>query len=200
MLKDKKVEITKKDYLAFRYFAFLYDYTGLVTVFWVCILSAFVLVDYIITRRNLLIALIAVFMPASYINSIFFKLPKTAKEEYDSGAFSNPKFTLSLTGDTLSILRENSKVSEIQLTKLYSAFETYRQFCFFVSKNNYIILPKNLLTDEETKFVHKTVKSLPRANRKNPFQVELRTTLKNLFMLIFITICAVIMIISYKMT
>lgn len=198
MIKDKKVEITKRDYLTFRYFAFLYDYTEVLTVLWVCAVSIFILFDFFITRRNLIIALIALFMPISYINSIFFKLPENAKKEYDSHTFSNPEFTLSITEETLTIIRESSTPSVIELKKLNSAFETLKQFCFFVSKNNYIILPKNLLSEKELDFVRKTIKSLPKANRKNPFSQGIKSALKNVFMMAFITICAVIMVLAYK--
>lgn len=198
MIKDKKIEISKKDYLTFRYFAFLYDYTELFTVLWVCAVSIFILFDFFTTRRNLIIALIALFMPISYINSIFFKLPENAKKEYDSRTFSNPEYTLSVTGKNLTISRETSTPSVIELDKLHSAFETFKQFCFFISNNNYIILPKNILSDDELSFLRKTIKSLPKANRKNPFSQGVKAALKNIFMLAFITICAVLMILAYK--
>lgn len=198
MIKDKKIEISKKDYLTFRYFAFLYDYTELFTVLWVCAVSIFILFDFFTTRRNLIIALIALFMPISYINSIFFKLPENAKKEYDSRTFSNPEYTLSVTSKNLTISRETSTPSVIELDKLHSAFETFKQFCFFISNNNYIILPKNILSDDELSFLRKTIKSLPKANRKNPFSQGVKAALKNIFMLAFITICAVLMILAYK--
>ena len=200
MIKDKKIEISKKDYLTFRYFAFLYDYTEVFTVLWVCLVSIFILCDFFITRRNLIIALIALFMPISYINSIFFKLPEKAKKEYDSHTFSNPEFTLSITNESLTISRQTSTHSVIELNKLHSAFETFKQFCFFVSNNNYIILPKNLLSEDEFNFLRKTIKSLPKATRKNPFSQGIKSALKNIFMLAFITICAVLMILAYKIT
>lgn len=200
MIKDKKIEISKKDYLTFRYFAFLYDYTELFTVLWVCAVSIFILFDFFTTRRNLIIALIALFMPISYINSIFFKLPENAKKEYDSRTFSNPEYTLSVTIKNLTISRETSTPSVIELDKLHSAFETFKQFCFFISNNNYIILPKNILSDDELSFLRKTIKSLPKANRKNPFSQGVKAALKNIFMLAFITICAVLMILAYKIT
>ena len=183
MIKDKKVEITKKDYLTFRYFAFLYDYSEVLTVLWVCAVSIFILCDFFITRRNLIIALIALFMPISYINSIFFKLPNKAKKEYESHTFSNPEFTLSITDENLIISRETSTPSAIELKKLSSAFETCKQFCFFISKNNYIILPKNILTDDELSFVRKTIKSLPKEKKKNPFSQGVKAMLKNVFMM-----------------
>ena len=200
MIKDKKVEISKKDYLTFRYFAFLYDYTGVATVIWVSLLSLFVLWDYFMTQRSFLIAAIAIFMLASYIRSIFFTLPQSARTEYDSGTFPNPKFTLSLSGSIITIVRESSTPSEIELKSLYSAFETYSQFCFFISKNNYIILPKNLLTKEESAYVRSAIKALPRTNRRNPFSVGMKATVKNIATLAFITACAVLLIISYKVS
>lgn len=200
MLKNKHVKITQKDYITFRYFAFLYDYTGIATIIWVSLLSLFVLWDYFMTQRSIIIAVIGVYMIISYINSIFVKLPKTAKEEYQAGTFPNPQFAISLTDSSLSILRENSTPSEIDLTSLYSAFETLKQFCFFISKNNYIILPKNILTDEEIKFVRSVITALPRKNRRNPFSVGIKATVKNIATLAFVTVCAVIIIISYKVT
>lgn len=198
MLKNREITITEKDYLTFRYFAFLYDYSSITTVFWVTAISIAVLVDYAINQRNLLIALIGAFMIINYIQSIFFKMPETAKSEYSSRRFPNSEYTFSLSESTLTIIRENSKNSEIELTSLHSAFETFHQFCFFISQNNYVILPKNRLSDEEKKFVRRTIFSLPRKNRKNPFAPGLKTSLKNLFMILFITICAIIMIIAYK--
>ena len=139
-------------------------------------------------------------MLVSYVNSIFVKLPKTAKEEYNAGTFSNPHYTISLSDDTLSIMRETSTPSVIKLQSLYSAYETIKQFCFFVSKNNYIILPKSILTDEEKKYIRSVIWALPRKNRRNPFSAGLKTTVKNIATLAFVTICAVIIIISYKAT
>ncbi len=200
MLKDKKVDISAKDYRTFRYFAFLYDYTGIFTIIWVSCLSLFVLWDYFMTQRSFIIAVIGIYMLVSYINSIFVKLPKTAKEEYASGSFPNPHYTISLTSDTLSIIRESSTPSVIELKSLYSAYETVKQFCFFISKNNYIILPKNILTDDEKKSVRSVISALPRKNKRNPFSVGLKATIKNISTLAFVTACAVILIISYKVT
>ncbi len=200
MIKEKKVNISSKDYITFRYFAFLYDYTGLATIIWVSIISLFILWDYFMTQRSFIIAVIGIYMLVSYISSIFVKLPKTAREEYENKTFSNPEYAFSLTESTLTILRETSTPSNIELTSLYSAFETLNQFCFFVSKNNYIILPKNILSKEEKLFIHHTIKALPRKNRINPFSVGIKATIKNIATLAFITICAVIIIISYKVT
>ena len=200
MIKDKKVEITKKDYLAFRYLAFVYDYTEIFTVIWVTLMSIALLIDYVITRRSLVIALIALFMPLSYINSIFIKLPEKAKKEYDSRTFSNPDFTISITNEILTISRATTTPSDIELKGLFSAFETIKQFCFFVSRNNYIIVPKNLLTNTEIDFLRKIIKSLPREKRRNPFSQGIKSALKNIFMLAFITVCAVLMILAYKLT
>lgn len=198
MLKNREITITEKDYLTFRYFAFLYDYSSITTVFWVSAISIAVLVDYVINQRNLLIALIGAFMIINYIQSIFFKMPETAKSEYSSRRFPNSEYTFSLSENTLTIIRENSKNSEIALTSLHSAFETLHQFCFFISQNNYVILPKNKLSNEEKDYVRRIIFSLPRKNRKNPFAPGLKRSLKNLFMILFITVCAIIMIIAYK--
>lgn len=198
MLKNREITITEKDYLTFRYFAFLYDYSSITTVFWVSAISIAVLVDYVINQRNLLIALIGAFMIINYIQSIFFKMPETAKSEYSSRRFPNSEYTFSLSENTLTIIRENSKNSEIALTSLHSAFETLHQFCFFISQNNYVILPKNKLSNEEKDYVRRIIFSLPRKNRKNPFAPGLKRSLKNLFMILFITVCAIIMIFAYK--
>ena len=198
MLKEKEIKITRKDYLTFRYFAFLYDYSSIATTFWVSAISIAVIVDYFFTQRSTIIALIGVFMIISYINSIFVKMPRAAKEDYERRSFPNSKYTFSLTENTLTLLRDNGKNSEIALTTLHSAFETIHHYCFFISQNNYLILPKDRLTSEEKEFVRKTIFSLPRKNRKNPFAPPLRTSLKNLFIMIFITICAVIMVIANK--
>lgn len=198
MIKDKKVEISKKDYVTFRYFAFLYDYTGIATTVWTTLLSLFVLWDYFMTQRSFLIAAIAVFMIVSNIRSIFFIMPQNAKQEYDSKTFSNPEFTLSLCEETLTIKRETSSPSNIELKSLYSAFETYLQFCFFVSKNNYIILPKNLLTKEERAYMRSAVKALPRKTRRNPFSVGMKATIKNVASLAIVTLCVVFFILAYK--
>ena len=200
MLENKQITITEKDYLTFRYFAFLYDYSSITTVLWVTAISIAVLVDYAFTQRNLLIALVAIFMIVNYMQNIFVKMPQTAKSEYSSKTFPNPSYTFSLTGKTLTLMRENSSDSVIELEKLHSAFETIHHFCFFISMNNYVILPKNKLTDEEKLFVRKTIFALPYKNRKNPFAPGLKTSLKNLLMILFITLCGIILIISYKIT
>ena len=54
--------------------------------------------------------------------------------------------------------------------------------------------------EDEIRFIKKAIKSLPRQNKKNPFAVELRTSIKNLFYIIFITVCAVLLIYVYKIT
>lgn len=200
MIKEKEIEITKKDYLTFRYLGFLYDYTGIIKTLWVLGISIAVIIDFFITRRSVIIALLGVFMFVSYVNSIFFKLPKIARAEFDNKTFPNPKYKFSISETTLYILRENSSPSEINLSRLHSAFETNKQFCFFISKNNYIILPKSTLMEDEIRFIKKAIKSLPRQNKKNPFAVELRTSIKNLFYIIFITVCAVLLIYVYKIT
>ena len=156
MLENKQINITEKDYLSFRYFAFLYDYSSITTVLWVTAISIAVLIDYAFTQRSLLIALIAIFMLINYGQNIFFKMPQAAKSEFSSRKFPNSSYCFSLTDKTLTLIRENSKESVIELRNLHSAFETIYQFCFFISQNNYVILPKNKLTDEEKLFVRKT--------------------------------------------
>lgn len=198
MLENKEITITEKDYLTFRYFAFLYDYSSITTVFWITAISIFAIVDYAINRRSLLITLVAIFMLVIQIQNIFVKMPQTAKSEYSSRSFPNPHYTISLTGDTLTLSREKSKDSVIKLTALHSSVETIHQFCFFISSNNYVILPKHKLTDEEKAFIRNTILALPAKNRKNPFAPGLKTSIKNLAMILFITICAIILIISYK--
>ena len=200
MLENKQITITEREYLTFRYFAFLYDYSSITTVLWVTAISIAVLVDYAFTQRSLIMALIAVFMLVNYGQNIFFKMPQTAKSEFSGRKFPNSSYTFSLTDKTLTLLRENSKDSVIELTNLHSAFETIYHFCFFISQNNYLILPKSKLTDEEKLFVRKTIFALPYKNRKNPFAPGLKTSLKNLLMILFITICGLILIISYKVT
>lgn len=200
MLENKQITITEKDYLTFRYFAFLYDYSTIATMFWVIAISIAVLIDYAFTQRSLIIALVAIFMLVNYGQNIFVKMPRTAKSEYSSRKFPNSSYSFSLTDKTLTLIRENSKDSVIELKNLHSAFETIYQFCFFISQNNYVILPKNKLTDEEKLFVRNTIFALPYKNRKNPFAPGLKTSLKNLLMILFITICGVVLIISYKVT
>ena len=193
MLENKQITITEKDYLTFRYFAFLYDYSTIVTMFWVVAISIAVLVDYASTQRSLIIALVAIFMLVNYGQNIFVKMPQTAKSEYSSRKFPNSSYAFSLTDKTLTLMRENSKESVIELKNLHSAFETIYQFCFFISQNNYVILPKNKLTDEEKLFVRKTIFALPYKNRKNPFAPGLKTSLKNFLMILFITILNLLM-------
>jgi len=200
MLENKQITITEKDYLTFRYFAFLYDYSTIATMFWVIAISIAVLIDYAFTQRSLIIVLVAIFMLVNYGQNIFVKMPQTAKSEYSSRKFPNPSYSFSLTDKTLTLMRENSKDSVIELKNLHSAFETIYQFCFFISQNNYVILPKNKLSDEEKLFVRNTIFALPYKNRKNPFAPGLKTSLKNLLMILFITICGIILIISYKVT
>ncbi|MFA7637471.1 MAG: hypothetical protein WCX81_06885 [Monoglobales bacterium] len=200
MIKDKNIEISKKEYLTFRYFAFLYDYTGVAVVLWTTFLGLVVLWDYFMTRRSFIIAVIGIYMIASNINNIFFKMPKTARTEYASGTFSNPKYTFSLTEDTITISRETTSPSVIGLTNLYSVFETFFHFCFFISKNNYLILPKSLLSDDEIAFVRKAKKALPRINRRNPFSPGIKAAIKKIATLAFITVCAIIVVIAYKYT
>lgn len=200
MLKDKKVEITKKDYLTFRYLGFIYDYSSIITVLWVSVLSIFVLADYALNKRSLIIAIIALFMLISYINSIFFKMPKTAKQEFENKTFPNPEYTISIDENKLTVLRATSTPSEIEFSSLYSTFETVKQFCFFVSENNYLILPKTLLTKEEIVALKKIIKSLPTENKRNPFSVGMKALLKTFFMLLFITICAVLIVLAYKIS
>ena len=200
MIKDKKVEISRKDYMTFKYGAILYDTPGLVTILWVCTIAGAVLVDFLFTQRSFIMLLIAILMVGMYINNLFVKLPANTKKEYDKKAFPNPEYTFSFTGDSVVIARESSSPSEIKLTNLYSSFETITQFCFFVSMHNYIILPKRLLNEDEIAAIRKAIFSLPRIKRKNPFSSGVKNTLKTFFMLAFITICAVLVIFSYKMT
>lgn len=200
MIKDKKVEISKKDYLTFKYGAILYDTPGLITIMWVCAIAFGVLVDYFYTQRSFIMLLIAILMVGMYINNLFIKLPSTTKTEYEKKAFPNPEYTFSFTGDSIVIARESCSPSEIKLTNLYSSFETISQFSFFVSMHNYIILPKRLLSDEEITAIRKAIFSLPHNKRKNPFSSGVKNTIKTFLMLAFITVCAVFVIYSYKMT
>ncbi|MBR5586339.1 MAG: hypothetical protein IKW02_00090 [Clostridia bacterium] len=200
MIKDRKIEISKKDYLTFKYGAILYDTPGLVTILWVCTIAFAVLVDYIYTRRSFIMLLVAIFMVGMYINNLFVKLPSTTKTEYEKKAFPNPEFVFSFTGKSIVIARESSSPSEIGLLNLSSSFETFTQFCFFVSMHNYIIVPKRLLSADEITEIRQSIFSLPRNKRKNPFSSGVKNTVKTFLMLAFITFCAVFVIYSYKMT
>ena len=200
MIKDKNIEISKKDYLAFKYFAVLYDLPGLTTVVWVFSVSLAVLIDYFYTQRSFIILLIALLMSGMYINNLFFKTPKVAKEEYESKTFPNPKYLFSFSNDSVTITREGSSPSEIKLATLSSSYETFLHFCFFISLHNYIIVPKRLLSDDEIMFIRKAIRALPLKKRKNPFSSGVKNTIKTFLMLAFITVCAVLVIFSHKMT
>ncbi len=200
MIKEKKMKITEKDYMTFKLWAFLHDYVSVLSIVWTCALSVVVLIDFVLTRRSLLIAALAVAMPAIYIKNIFFQLPKNSKAEYESGAFPNPEACISLTENSLTILRENSSPSEIKLNQLFSSFESAKQFYFFISQHNYIILPKNILTKEEISEISRTIKALPRKNRKNPFSMSFGKALRSVLSLLFITLCVIMVLVAYKIT
>ena len=149
MIKDKKIKITKNDFKIFRYYALIHDYSGLSTIIGVSFISVFGLIDYVThaTSRSMLIAAICLFMLGSYIKNLFFDLPRSAKEEYSKRSFSNHKYTLSISKDSLTVERETTSPSVIEFTTLYSAYETRFQFCFFLSKNNFFHQKTGIFTE-----------------------------------------------------
>ena len=183
----KKINLTINDFVMYEEITYFSSVSKVLGMIFVLALLVLTYIGYKATGQVGLLLFVFGIPVVSYLYTAFSMIPKKAADFYKTSPFLDfpPMFTLS--EETMAIERRNT-TSELKLSQILSIIERFGYFFIYISKNNFIILPKRDLNKEEINFVRKVRKSLPRKQRRSPHKMTPAKALTTALITIFITL------------
>ena len=189
----KKINLTIDDFIKYEEITYFSSISKILGMIFVLVLFVLAYIGYRATGQGLLLLFVFGIPIVSYAYTAFSMIPQKAGSFYKTSPFLDfpPMFTL--TEDTMSIERR-SGISELKLSQILSVIERFGYFFIYISKNNFIILPKRDLNKEEIAFVRKVIKSLPRKQRRSPHKMTPVKALTTALITILLTLAVWLLI------
>lgn len=189
----KKINLTINDFVMYEEITYFSSISKILGMIFVLVLFVLTYIGYRATGQGLLLLFVFGIPIVSYAYTAFSMIPQKAGSFYKTSPFLDfpPMFTL--TEDTMSIERRSS-VTELKLSQILSIIERFGYFYIYISKNNFIILPKRDLNKEEIIFVRKVIRTLPRKQRRSPHKMTPVKALTTALITIFITLAVWLLI------
>ena len=189
----KKINLTINDFIMYEEITYFSSISKILGMIFVLALLILTYIGYRATGQGLLLLFVFGIPVVSYVYTAFGMIPKKAGSFYKTSPFLEfpPMFTL--TEDVMTIERR-SNVSELKLSQILAIIERFGYFYIYISKNNFIILPKRDLNKDEIVFVRKVIKSLTRKQRRSPHKMTPLKALTTALITIFITLAVWLLI------
>lgn len=189
----KKINLNIDDFVIYEEITYFSSVSKILGMLFVLVLLILTYIGYRATGQGLLLLFVFGIPVVSYVYTAFSMIPQKAGSFYKTSPFLDfpPMFTL--TEDSMSIERR-SGVSELKLSQILSIIERFGYFFIYISKNNFIILPKRDLNKDEIVFVRKVMKSLPRKQRRSPHKMTPGKALTTALITILLTLAVWLLI------
>lgn len=189
----KRINLTIKDFVMYEEITYFSSISKILGMVFVLALLVLTYIGYRATGQGAFLLLVFGIPVISYAYTAFSMIPKKAGEFYRTSPFLDFAPMLTLTEETISLDRKNN-TTELKLEQILSIIERFGYFFIYISKNNFIILPKRDLLKEEVVFVRNVRKSLPRKQRRSPHKMTPAKALTTALITIFITLAVWLLI------
>ncbi len=183
----KRIKLTIRDFVIYEEITYFSSISKILGMIFVLLLLILTYIGYRATGQGLLLLFVFGIPIVSYVYTAFSMIPKKAGEFYKTSPFLDFPPMLTLTEESIAIERRNS-TSELKLSQILAIIERFGYFFIYISKNNFIILPKRDLNNDEIIFVKNVMRTLSKKQRRSPHKTPLLKALTTALITIFVTL------------